>query len=85
MEYFSYENKYRDKGQKASDEELDEAIRIVGSGLDIGAVGGYLYWRYVGCASGTCPITASPWTSTVWGAAIGGLLMSSFKKEKSYE
>ena len=30
-------NKYRDKGQKASDEELDEAIRIVGSGLDIGS------------------------------------------------
>ena len=54
-------------------------------GLVVGAVGGYLYWRYVGCASGTCPITTSPWTSTVWGAAIGGLLMSSFKKEKSYE
>ena len=54
-------------------------------GAVLGAVGGYLYWRYVGCASGTCSITASPWTSTVWGAAIGGLFMSSFKKEKSYE
>lgn len=54
-------------------------------GLVLGALGGYLYWRYVGCASGTCPITASPWTSTAWGAAIGGLLASSFKKEKSYE
>ena len=58
---------------------------LLALGLILGAVGGYLYWRYVGCASGTCPITASPWTSTVWGAAIGGLLMSSFKKEKSYE
>ncbi len=58
---------------------------LLALGLILGAVGGYLYWRYVGCASGTCPITASPWTSTVWGAATGGLLMRSFKKEKSYE
>ncbi len=54
-------------------------------GVLIGAVGGYLYWRFVGCSSGTCPITASPWTSTIWGAAIGGLLTSSLKKETKYD
>ena len=28
-------------------------------GIVAGMVGGYLYWRYVGCTTGTCPITSS--------------------------
>lgn len=48
-------------------------------GVIIGAVGGYLYWKYVNCTSGTCPITASPFNSTLWGAVMGGLLLSMFK------
>ena len=44
-------------------------------------VGGYLYWRYVGCTTGTCPITSSPVNSSIWGAAMGGLLLSSFMPE----
>lgn len=43
-----------------------------------GALGGYLYYRYVGCASGTCPITSSPYISSIYGAIIGALLGSSF-------
>ena len=27
------------------------------AGIVAGMVGGYLYWRYVGCTTGTCPIT----------------------------
>lgn len=30
------------------------------TGILLGALGGYLYWRFVGCATGTCPITSSP-------------------------
>ncbi|WP_321518833.1 DUF6132 family protein [uncultured Bacteroides sp.] len=56
------------------------------SGVVIGALGGYLYWRYVGCASGSCPITSSPLFSSLWGAAMGGLLFNIFKTEnKSHE
>lgn len=52
-------------------------------GVVVGAVGGYLYWMYVGCESGGCPITASPVNSSIWGASMGGLLFSMFpKKEK---
>lgn len=40
-------------------------------GVLAGAVAGYLYWAYVGCASGTCPITSSPWMSSLWGGLIG--------------
>jgi len=42
----------------------------------IGGIGGFLYWRYVGCSTGTCPITSSPVMSTLWGALLGGLLFS---------
>ena len=45
-------------------------------GAVLGMVGGYLYWRYVGCASGTCPITSSPYMSTLWGGMIGGLFLN---------
>ncbi|MCL2773764.1 MAG: rhodanese-like domain-containing protein [Oscillospiraceae bacterium] len=43
-----------------------------------GGVIGFLYWYNVGCAAGTCPITSSPIMSTIWGALIGGLLLSIF-------
>lgn len=51
-------------------------------GILIGAVGGFLYWRYVGCAGGACPITSSPVMSTLWGALMGGLLFSMFGDAK---
>ena len=33
------------------------------------------------CTTGTCPITSSPVNSSIWGAAMGGLLLSSFMPE----
>ena len=39
-------------------------------GAALGALGGYLYWYFVGCADGTCPITSSPLNSTLWGAVM---------------
>ena len=40
----------------------------------VGAIGGFLYYRLVGCASGTCPITSNPYISTVYGGVMGTLL-----------
>jgi hypothetical protein len=51
------------------------------AGVLLGAVGGYLYYAFVGCASGTCAITSSPTISTLYGALMGGLLFSMFEKE----
>jgi len=36
-----------------------------------GAVLGFTYWYYVGCMSGSCPITSSPIVSTIYGAILG--------------
>ena len=54
-------------------------------GIVVGMVGGFLYWRYVGCASGTCPITSSPTVSTLWGGVMGGLLFSIFRSPRDKE
>ncbi len=36
-----------------------------------GAAGGFLYWRYVGCLSGTCMIKSVWYMSTLYGMAVG--------------
>ena len=52
-------------------------------GIIVGSIAGYLYYYFVGCASGTCRITSSPINSTLYGALMGFLLFSMFKpKEK---
>lgn len=47
-----------------------------------GAAGGYLYYHFVGCASGTCPISSNPYVSTIYGAVMGALLGSAFTPAK---
>ncbi len=49
-------------------------------GITVGAIAGYLYYYYVGCASGTCAITSSPFNSTIYGSVMGGLLVNIVKK-----
>lgn len=66
---------------KRAGEILKEQVLAI-NGIILGAIGGYLYWHYIGCVSGTCPITSSPIMSTIWGALLGGLLLSMFKKDK---
>ncbi|WP_420186958.1 hypothetical protein M1B74_10915 [Bacteroides pyogenes] len=54
-------------------------------GVIIGSIGGYFYWRFVGCSGGSCPITSSPVNSSIWGALMGGLLFNIFQTEKKDE
>lgn len=55
------------------------------AGAVAGGITGYLYWYFIGCQSGTCPITASPTNSMIWGAVMGSLLFSLFKKANKNE
>ncbi len=59
----------------------DNKLTIIG--VMVGALGGYLYWNFVGCSSGTCAITSKPLNSTLYGMLMGGLLFSMFKKKES--
>lgn len=54
-------------------------------GILVGAVGGYAYYYFVGCASGTCAITSRPLNSTLYGAVMGGLLFNNFKNKNEKE
>ncbi len=59
--------------------KLVKKHRLILFGILLGAIGGFLYWKFIGCNSGSCPITSSPVNSTLWGAVMGGLLLSLFK------
>ena len=52
------------------------------TGAVIGAIGGYLYWRYIGCSSGSCAISSKPLNSTLYFAVLGVLLFSLFDVKK---
>ena len=54
--------------------------RVTLVGLLVGALLGYVYYHFVGCASGTCAITSTPLNSTLYGALLGGLLFNLFQK-----
>lgn len=52
------------------------------SGLALGALAGFLYWKFVGCTSGSCSITSVWYNSTAYGAIIGGLLANNLGGNK---
>jgi hypothetical protein len=52
-------------------------------GVIIGGIGGYLYYHFIGCNSGTCMITSRPVNSTLYGALMGGLFLNIFKKQST--
>lgn len=62
-------------------------LKRVGPAL-AGAMAGYAYYYWIGCVSGSCPITSNPWMSTGYGMLLGLLLTPSVsellqkKKEK---
>jgi hypothetical protein len=51
----------------------------------IGAAGGYAYYYFVGCSTGSCAITSKPVNSTLYGTFMGVLLFSSFKTNSKKE
>jgi LytS/YehU family sensor histidine kinase len=59
-----------------------KATLITSIGIIIGAISGYLYYHFVGCASGSCAITSKPLNSTLYGGLMGGLLFNMFVKEE---
>lgn len=49
-----------------------------GVGLLLGATAGFLYWKYVGCISGTCAIWTNPFRSTIYGGLLGTFILLIF-------
>jgi high-affinity Fe2+/Pb2+ permease len=55
---------------KASKKKM---IQIV-IGAIVGGVVGFLFYRFVGCKSGSCAIASNPYLSTIYWAFLGALL-----------
>ncbi|MBN1294239.1 MAG: YtxH domain-containing protein [Candidatus Latescibacteria bacterium] len=39
-----------------------------------GAAVGFVYYKFIGCSSGACPITSNPWASMIYGAILGFMI-----------
>ena len=52
-------------------------------GALLGGLGGFLYWKYIGCLTGTCTITSRPLNSALYFAFFGAFLLGSFRKPRS--
>lgn len=47
-------------------------------GAIIGALLGFAYYKFIGCSTGTCPITSKPLNASIYGAVMG-LLVAGIK------
>lgn len=47
----------------------------------LGALGGYLYYHFIGCTQGSCPIQGNPYLSTGYGALLGSIFIMPEKKK----
>jgi hypothetical protein len=43
-------------------------------GAVLGGIAGFLFYRFVGCQTGSCRIASNPYLSTVYWAFLGALL-----------
>jgi hypothetical protein len=48
----------------------------------IGGIIGYVYYYFIGCNSGTCPITSNSYISTIYGAVVGLIFLIPSKTKK---
>jgi hypothetical protein len=48
-------------------------VRLI-IGVVAGGLVGYGMYRFIGCSTGACPITANPWISTIFDMLFGALL-----------
>ena len=52
---------------------MSAMVKVVVGGA-VGAVVGYLMYRFVGCRTGACPLTGNPYVAVILWGAIGAVL-----------
>lgn len=64
---------------------MKQKLVIIGASTLFCAAIGFVYYAFVGCKSGACPLTSSPYISIIVGAVFGaavGSTLSDRKEEK---
>lgn len=51
----------------------------------VGLMAGYAYWYFIGCSSGTCPITSNPINSSIYGTILGMMVANMFEETKNHK
>jgi hypothetical protein len=46
-------------------------------GVVTGGTAGFIYYHFVGCSSGSCPITSNPHLSILFGSLLGFFIVNS--------
>lgn len=54
-------------------------ILRIAIGALVGGVVGFGWCKLIGCSAGTCPLTSNPYTSTLFGMLMGGLIATSLR------
>lgn len=60
---------------------MSRNIRI-GLGLLLGGVAGFAWYFFVGCRTGSCPISGNPYISSIYGSVLGLLIAFPSRKDK---
>ncbi len=47
---------------------------VIFSGISAGVIAGYLYYFYVGCRTGACPLRANPYYNMLLGGLLGFII-----------
>lgn len=63
-------NKQLNERNSKENKKMSRLLRIL-IGITVGGFLGYAYYYFIGCNSGTCPITSNPWNSTITGMVLG--------------
>jgi len=61
---------------------FSKTIMRLSFGVVLGSSLGYAYYYFIGCNSGTCPITSNPVNSTAYGTMMGLVIFWPTKNEK---
>ncbi|MCT4613293.1 MAG: hypothetical protein N4A49_00290 [Marinifilaceae bacterium] len=51
----------------------------------LGGLGGFIYWKFVDCSSGSCFIKSNWYTMCAYGALIGVFISSFFPQNKKQD
>ncbi len=53
-------------------------LRVI-LGIIVGAAAGFGWHKLVGCSTGSCPLAASPYLSSIFGAVVGALVANALR------
>jgi hypothetical protein len=53
--------------------DIERMIQVI-IGAIVGGIFGFLFYRFIGCKTGSCVIAGNPYISTVYWAFLGGLV-----------